>query len=166
MHVLVAVWAVAAAWLRADWRRWYLYQSTMLYMGFLNMIYNFITNDFQLWETVPDLAFMNHMRIELLYSVVLFPATVLLFLSRLPDGNKKRLLHVVKWATLYTSVELVAMWRGAIVYHNGWNLGWSLAFNAIAFPMLILHHKKPLIAYGLSVFFTVSFVLIFKVPMG
>jgi hypothetical protein len=52
-----------------------------------------------------------------------------------------------------------------MTHSYGWNLGWSIFFDFIMFPMFRLHYKNPLAAYILSVPIAIVFITLFDVPI-
>jgi hypothetical protein len=165
MHLGIAIWAIIAAWRWGDWKHWQRYQSTMLYFAAGNLLYNYFTSDFPLWHFNPDFL-INHKITEVIYTFIVFPATVLLFLSRYPQSLKHRIYHIAQWILIYSALEWIGQVLGKIEYHHNWNFWWSVAFNCITFPMLRLHYVKPLAAFMLSVLFTVFFISYFQVPIN
>ena len=137
----------------ADWRNWQRYQATMLFVVMGNLFYNFVYHDHFLWKFIPDT--FNHHVMEIIYSFTVYPLTVLMFLSGMPAILKKKIFHIASYITVYASVELFLHLIGRMVYNYGWSFGMSVAWNCIMFPLMAIHHKKPLIAYG------ICFVLIF-----
>jgi hypothetical protein len=164
MHLAVGIWAVIAVWRRGTWRNWKMYHSTMMYFALANLLYNFLSANHFLWKLEPD--FMpNHSMTEMVYTFVTFPATALLFLSNYPQDNKKKIIHFFKWIAIYIGVEWFFTTNGRILYQHGWSLLWSLIFDFTLFPMLRLHYKRPLTAYGISVVMCIFWVWLFDVPV-
>jgi hypothetical protein len=150
MHLVITVWALSAAWRWGDWRHWQNYHATMLYMSAMNLLYFYFCADYLLWENKPDLGFSKTF-VNLLYTFVVFPCTVLIFLSNYPRNLKMQGFYILKWVIIYIGVELIGALFGRISYQHGWNLGWSSLFVVVMFAMLRLHYKKPIIAYIFSV---------------
>ena len=61
--------------------------------------------------------------------------------------------------------ELIMFFSGLCVYSHGWTYTWSIVFASLMIPMLVLHYKRPLWAYILSVPITVFLLLWFEVPV-
>jgi hypothetical protein len=66
---------------------------------------------------------------------------------------------------LFIYVEYTNYKAGLITFHNGRNIECSIVFYLYSLPILRLHYKKPLMAFGLSVLITVGLLLILKVPI-
>lgn len=126
-----------------------------------NLLYQFIYYSHLLWEIQPDIT--NHTVVEVFYSVFIFPLTALMFLSNYPVPFKNQILHILKYIAVYTFFEFVFSISGRITYHYGWNLFWSLGWNFVMFPIWALHHKRPLMAYGVSSIVVIVILLIFPV---
>lgn len=165
MHVLTAVVVAFAVWRFGDWKGWQKYHSTMLYFIFGNVMYLFLTAGYSLWSLKADFA-SNYIFTELLYMFIVLPGTALLYLSKMPVSTKGRIKHIIKWIVLYAAIEGVyAYATDSIQYDNGWHLGWSLLFDCVMFPMLLLHYKKPLLSYLISFPIAMFLIWYFKVPV-
>ncbi|MCA0754809.1 hypothetical protein KP806_07075 [Paenibacillus sp. N4] len=164
MHLVLGVISIISVWRRGDWRNWKKYHTTMMYFALGNLLYNFLTANYFLWRLNPDLM-PNHSMTEMLYTFVIFPATSLLFLCNYPEQTNKKMLHYFKWILIYIAVEWFFSTNSRILYQHGWNLMWSAIFDVTMFPMLRLHHKRPLLAYVISAIFCVFWVWKFEVPV-
>lgn len=167
MHIGVILWSIFAAWRWGDWKNWQLYHPTLLFMPMANLIYGQLVNDhdFYLWRYHGDFLFSQETA-DFVYTLIAFPATVLVYLSNYPDTRGKQLLHILKYVLIYISLEYIALQIGALSHCKGWNLGWSLWFNMITFSMLRLHHTRPSWAYAASVIVTVYLLYHFNVPLN
>ncbi|MBO8173194.1 MAG: hypothetical protein H0Z33_15055 [Bacillaceae bacterium] len=164
MHLIVAGFSVFAVWKWGDWLNWQKYHTTMLYFALCNVLYNVLVGDNYLWRFRAD-VFSNNLYPDLVYTLIVFPATTLLFLGHDPGTLSKRLIHILKWISLYVILEWVLLQFGRIEYQHGWNLLWSACFDSIMFPMLWLHHKRPLTAYLLSFPIALFFITYFDIPI-
>lgn len=163
MHIAITVWAILAAWHWGDWKNLNQYHATMLYMPFMNLFYLFLTSTYPLWRLQPDLG-LPFTIVVALYSFIVFPCTVLIYLSHYPDPPKKQILHIIKWVVIYIGVEWVGNMLTRITYGHDWHLGWSFLFVLVMFPMLRLHYKKPILAYLVSFFVIVLLLYLFDIP--
>lgn len=162
MHVALGVFMIFALFKWGDYKNWQKYHSTMLYFVMGNLLYNFLTASYFLWRLDADFI-SNHTLTELIYSFIVFPITALLFLSNYPE--KKKLYYMSKWVFIYVAVEYLFTLTKHIEYQYGWTLGWSAFFDVFMFPMLLLHYKKPLLAYAISIPIGVFFIWYFNVPV-
>lgn len=165
MHLILGVITLLAAWRYGDWKNWRQYHHTMMYFAMGNLLYNFLTANHFLWKLKPDFL-PNHSLTEMVYTFVTFPATALMFLSAYPEQYKKLIGHYLKWIGIYIGVEWFFMITDRILYQHGWSLYWSILFDFTMFPMLRLFHKKPLLAYVISLLMCIFWVLLFKVPVN
>ncbi|MCP8967344.1 CBO0543 family protein [Ectobacillus ponti] len=167
MHLLLGIITIIYVWIRKDYVRWRQFLPTMQYIAIGNLTYNFLCTRYLLWQLRPDFL-TNHSTTELIYTFITFPGTALMFLVRYPfQGSlRRRGLYIGFWIAVYAVIELILVMRGNIIYSYGWNLGWSVAFDAVMFMMLALHHKRPLLAYVLSIPITVGLLWLFDVPVG
>jgi hypothetical protein len=66
---------------------------------------------------------------------------------------------------LFAGVEYISHRLGYFGYLNGWNLGWSVIFTLIMFPLQHLHYKRPLLAWLLAIVKLIFFIVVFKVDI-
>ncbi|CAH1213176.1 hypothetical protein PAECIP111891_03924 [Paenibacillus allorhizoplanae] len=165
MHVVIALFTIYSVWRWADWKNWHKYHPTMLFILAGGLLYEYLTHDFNLWVFHPDFLY-NHQITVIVYAVITMPLSVLLFLSRYPTTTKlKQLMYLLKWVFIYSVVELALQISGRISYGHGWTFWHSVMFDVMMFPMLRLHHTKPLRAYLLSLIIIVVLMWYFKVPL-
>lgn len=163
MHLVIAIWAVLTVWIKKDYRSWEKYHATMLYMPCMNLLYLFLAREKYLWVVHSAIGF-SQATVALIYTFIIFPATVLLFLKNFPSTPFSAVLHICKWVAIYAAIEWAGGLFGQITYQGGWNLGWSILFLFVMFPMLRLHEKRPLLAYGLSILIIIFLLHRFHVP--
>ena len=160
MHIAVVILAIFSTWKWGDWKNWQKYHSTMVYMAMGSLLYTSLYYDHWLWQIR---LFGNFVIADALTTFIILPLTCLMFLTDYPDSVNKQLFRIIKFITVYFLFEVVYYIYGFIVYTNGWNLLWSLAWDCMMFPMLILHHKKPLVAYGASAMVVIILLILFPV---
>lgn len=163
MHLAITIWAIASSWRWWSCDHFQKYHTTILYMSLLNLLYLFLTIGFPLWRIQPDFGLPFPIT-SMMYTFIIFPCTVMLFLSRYPASLKRQVLHHIKWIMIYFGVEWVGSFTNRITYDHDWNLGWSFLFVVMMFPMLRLHHKRPLLTYLLSMAIVILILYVFKVP--
>lgn len=163
MHLIIAVWSIFAAWRWGNWINWKQYHATMLYMPLMNLLYLFFCSDYLLWIVKPDVG-LSAAAVALVYTFIVFPCTVLIFLTNYPETLKKQAIHILKWVIIYAGIEWIGGLIGRITYQHGWSLGSSVLFVLIMFPMLALHHRKPAAAYVLSTLIIIILLFFFNVP--
>lgn len=145
-----------------DWKNWKKYYPSMLFFGMGDLIYVTVFHDKLLWNfptnfLVPSLD-------ELLLIFAIFFPTTLLILSNYPKKLCKQIVYIGAWIGLYMFIEVVDLKLGIIEYSNDWNLWWSLLHNTIQFPLIVLHHRKPVLAWIIALTFLVIMMCIFNVP--
>lgn len=164
MHVFTGLFVIFAVWKWGNWREWEKYHTTMLYFALGNLLYNFLAANHFLWRLDADFL-SNHTLTEVIYTIIIFPGTALLFLCNMPKTRNKQILHFTTWIAIYVAWEYMLLLTSGIKYQYGWTLGWSAAFDTFMFPMLLLHHKKPLLAYIISIPIGVFLLWYFDVPV-
>jgi hypothetical protein len=113
-----------------------------------------------------DNLLRNHTFINLMIASIVYPSTILIYLGRFPKGRWKQVFWISLWVSLYWVVEYVNLaYLDLIDHHHGWNMWWSTLFLIIMFPMFNIHHKNPLIAWGLSVVIILFLWNVFHVPI-
>lgn len=165
MHLALTLLMVVFVWWMGAWKEWQKYHTTMMYFALGNVTYNFLTANYFLWKMKPDF-FPNHSLTEMAYTFIVFPATSLLFLYNYPTTTKKKFWHYIRWIGVFILVEWFFTTNDRMVYQHGWNLMWSAIFDVSMFPMLRLHYKRPLLAYGFSTVLCVFWIWMFKVPVN
>lgn len=164
MHVLIAVLTILAICFRGDYRNWKEYHAPMLYMAGSNLMYNFLCANYLLWKFNPDIL-ANHTITEVVYTLIVFTGTVLMFLNTYPTTLKRKVYHYATWIIIYVGFEIIFLYLGKIYYQHGWTLGWSALFVMVMFPMLRLFYKRPILAYVLSIPISIFLIYYFDVPV-
>lgn len=162
IYIILAVIAVAVTWKKGDWKNWREYYPTIIFFIMGDFAYNFMFYNKPLWHYTPPI--FNHTLTDFLVAVVIFPCTILLYLSKYPAKLANQVLHVLKWVGIYSLSEWLLHTLGYISYYNGWNLLWTVLFLCIMFPLLRLHYQKPLIVWPVSMILAVVALYIFKIP--
>lgn len=159
--VLAGIFIISAyKW--GDWNNWDKYYSTMLFFGMGDIIYFAIFHNIPLWRFETSILFppMN----ELFVIFTIFFSTTLLFLSNLPKNLYHQIAYMFFWIIIYITIELFTLSIGMVTHHHGWNMWYSLLFDIILFPLLILHYQKPILAWIVAFIFLVIIMKIFTIP--
>jgi hypothetical protein len=160
---LIGLISIAVCWKWGDWRRWERYYPTILYLLIGDLVSDYLLYGNSLWafgsfvEKFPVL--------DICITLLLYPTTVILYLSFYPGGLMKQALYVLMWAGIYTLAEWIACHTGGFCYHDGWNIWYSLIFNMLMFPLLRLHFKKPLLVWPISAALCFLFLWWFRIPL-
>ncbi|MCU9613010.1 hypothetical protein OEV98_05530 [Caldibacillus lycopersici] len=117
-----------------------------------------------MWEFTSRILSKNAVRT--FHLCIINPLLILLYLSKLPKTNGKRILYVCQWIGLSAFTE----WLGnkylhMITFRNGWNLGWSICIYINMYTLTLLMRKRFLLAWVLSFFTTWCYVKIFHIPV-
>ncbi len=162
MHLLLGSVIAVCVWKWADLRNWRKYQPTMLFVALANLLYNFVYHDHLLWRYSPGVLYYYQI-CEMYHAFIIMPAMALLFLTKYPDNFKGQILRTAKYIAVFITTEALFYHLGIIVYNYGWNLWWSLAWNTAMLPIWALHHKRPLLAYGVSAVFVTAVLILFPI---
>jgi hypothetical protein len=160
--VMAAIWISSAnKW--GDSKNWRKYYPTMLFFGMGDLIYHVTFYEKPLW--LFELDFIAFPLNELFITFAIFCPTTILFLSNYPEKSlSHKALYIIFWILLYVGIEIFTALINMFTYHNGWNLWWSVLHNAVQFPLLIIHHKKPALAWIIALVFLFFIMYVFKVP--
>jgi len=164
MHLTLAILTVIAAWRWSDWKHWRMYHPSMLYIAAGGLLYEYITKNQTMWLFHPDFLY-NQTITVIVYAVLTMPLTVLIFLSNFPETLGKQIRHIGYWIGIYIAVEAILLTTGRISYQNGWNFWYSFLFDCMMFPMIRLHHTRPLLAYVISLPIVVLLVHLFHIRL-
>ncbi|WP_426861129.1 CBO0543 family protein [Cytobacillus gottheilii] len=165
MYILSNILYIAAAYKWGDWKNWKQYYPTILFFIIGDFLYNFLLYEKSMW-LFHDIVLPNHTLITIFTMVLSYTATVLIYVGRRPEGRGKRSLWFLLWVGIYLLVEYVNSIFGFITYHNGWNFWWSAMFTLMIFFILPVHHKRPLLAWLISILFIVTLLSIFDVKLS
>lgn len=168
MYVLGSLCWVIAARLFGDWRHWEKYHHTILYFIAADLLYNFITSHYPLWEYTESNFLPNHTTINLMVMFIIYPCTVLIYLPYIEKLKKpfSKFLYITAWVGLYAFCEWLFTVMDLFHYHNGWTLFSSFVFDYIMFSMLYLNYKRPLLAYLISVPIIIILLIVYNVPVS
>jgi hypothetical protein len=163
-QIASSVIMVLAAWKWGDWKNWKLYYPTMLYYIVFDFLYALLTYNYPLWQYESPLLKTTFS--DILLSFIFFPAKILLFLSWQPNPLIIRILYTIIWIIFGVCVEIFAHHIGFLSFHHGWTIWWSVLFDCILYPMLLLHYRKPLLAWIISLPLVGIFLTFFKLPFS
>ncbi len=166
MHLLTTIGFSIAFFIFDGLKRAKQYHATMLYIVVSNLFYHVLCTDYMMWHYEINNKEFEFI-IEMIYGFTVLPITAFLFLEYAPHPSQQSefILHFFKWESIYFIMEWLMYQFGAIRYENNWNILWSGLFLMFMFPCIYLHHKKPTIAYIISVGFILFLIYIFNVPI-
>jgi len=160
--IFLSVISICICYKLGDWKNWRKYYSTILFFILSSVACAFLTYNHPLW--LYKSVVINHTFTDLFISITVYPCTIMMFIPHLPSKITKIILHISIYVAVYTIPELFAIKLGYFTYFNGWNIWYTLIFNCLMFPMLILHYKKPLYAWGIALISPHILFLILKIP--
>lgn len=163
-QIIVSIIISLAAWKLGDWRNWKKYYPTIQFFMIGEFLYDLLCYNYPLWSFESPLLKVTFS--EILIAFVFYPSTILIYIPHMPTGRLKTILYVLLWVALYTITEELSYLLGFFSYHNGWNLGLSVLFNIVMFPLLWLHYRKPLWAWALLVIAAAAGLMMFHVPIS
>lgn len=165
MYILINTFYLIVGYKWGDWRNWQKYYPTILFFIIGDFLYNFLLYQKSMW-LFHDLLLPNHTLITLIAMTITYSVTVLIYVGRFPEGWGRQSLWFLLWSGIYFVIEYINCRLGFITYHNGWNIWWSLLFTGIIFFILPIHHKRPLLAWGVSLIIIVTLLIIFDVKLS
>ena len=166
MYIITALFMTILSWKYGDWLNWKKYQSTILYLIVCDLLYNFLTYNYPLWQYVASIM-PTHTLNNILVIFVIYPALMLIYLSKFRSTFNLQLVHVLLWACVFSAIEWsFYKYLDLFTYHNGWNFIWSVLLNILLFTMVRLHMVRPLLTYVLSIIFTMAFLILFHIPIN
>lgn len=163
-HIIISLISVLAVWKWGDWRNWNKYYPTILFYISGDLFYHLLAHDKLLWNT--ESPFLKSTIADILNNFVVFPTTILLFLPNFPQSKyTNQVLYILMWVLIYSLWEFIGHYLGYFSYDNGWGFGWSVLFNVIMFPLLLLHHKRPLYAILGAIIVAFAILQYFDIPV-
>ncbi|MBC8062895.1 MAG: hypothetical protein H7Y18_19875 [Clostridiaceae bacterium] len=160
--ILLATLSIIICYKLGDWRNWKIYYPTILFFILSSVVCILLTYDHPLW--LYESSIINHTFTDLFISITVYPCTIMMFIPHLPKEIRKIILHIFIYVIVYTVPEFIAVKIGYFTYHNGWSIWHTLIFNAIMFPIIILHHKKPIYAWIVALISPHILFFIMKIP--
>ena len=120
-----------------------------------------------MWEFVPvGLQQFNitHTHVAIMEMIIKYPSTIFLYLGHFPKNRNKQVAYIGLWVLIYTTEEWTKLMQGSMIHEHGWSMGWSILFNIVMFTLLAVHHRRPLLAWVLSVLFIFFLFRVHDVP--
>lgn len=161
--IILIIMSMFICWKYGDWRNWKLYYPTITYLIIGDLAYNILTSRMPLWSY--NIKLINNISTDFLVTAFIYPCTVIMLLTYYPKLIKKQVAYVLFWVFIYSLVEYIATISDSFLYSNGWNIGWTILFNCIMFPLLYLHYKRPLWVWPISMVLASIVLYIFKIPL-
>lgn len=163
IKIIIILAYVLACFIWGNWRNWREYYPTILYVIIGDFAYNFLFFNFSLWEYEK---FLNHTFCDIIIAFTIFPSAIILFFTFLPQKFLRRFLYILMWTVSNTALEYFCYVNGYLSYSNNWNIIWSAAVYFIAFIMVTVHFKHPLMTWLISGCLAIATMLFFKIPFS
>lgn len=161
---IISAIGIGICWKWGNWRNWREYYPTILFVFLANLAYVLLTDDKPLW-TFGMLSY-RYPFVNLIIMVLLYPGTVILYLTFYPKAWQKQIVYILLWVVIYLAVEVAAYFTRGFEYFNGWTVYYSFIFNLIMFPLIRLHYKKPLLAWPISAILAIIVIWWFRIPLS
>lgn len=160
---ILGILSIFACWKWGDWRNWRLYYPTILYLLVGDLVADFLLYEHSLWafgSFVEQYPFL-----DVCIMLLIYPSTVILYLSHYPKRPARQALHILMWVVIYVAAETIANYTKGYCYHDGWTILYSALFDCVMFPLLILHHRRPLIVWPVSAALCFALLWWFRIPL-
>ena len=161
-NIFLGVFSICICYKLGDWKNWKEYYPTILFFILSSVTCIILTYNHPLW--LYQSVIINHTFTDLFISITVYPCTIMMFIPHLPSRISKIILHISIYVAVYTIPEFVAVKLGYFTYYNGWNIWYTVIFNYIMFPVLILHYKKPLYAWTIALVSPHILFFLLKIP--
>lgn len=144
-----------------DWTQWRAYYPTIQFYIICNLLYNFLFFQHTLWAyNSITLDWLNHTIIELIFTFIIVPILMMIYLQYFPT-TKKKYLYVGVWITSFSVIEYFCSIKGLFLYDNGWSIWWSILFNTIMFSVIRVHFKNNILGFLVSIPIIIILMLFF-----
>ena len=164
IRILVAIIFICLCFKWGDWKNWRVFYPTILFYIIFDLSYNILFYNKPLWLYTG--SFWNSTFADYFVTFVTFPPLIILFLSNFPTKILKQVKYTVFLALGMSFLEYIMYITGGMKYYNGWNIGCSLLFDLIMYPLLFLNYKKPLLCWGITIPLVFSLMFIVNVPFS
>lgn len=149
--ILVMIVYLIIGYFFVDWKRWREFYPTVQFYIICNLLYNFIFYNHTLWAYKPKSSWLNHTIIDLVFSFMILPIVIMVYLQYFPVNTKSRVKYISAWVAFFTITEFICQEKGFFIYDNDWGVYNSVYFNIIMFCILIIHHKRPIVSILLAI---------------
>jgi len=147
-----------------DWKSWREYYPTCLYFIIGDFIYKVLFYEHTLWQFE---GLINHTFSDFMVSFLAFPALTIFFLTHYPKPLWLQTLYILLFTGIHTIIEFILFKTGNIIYHNGWNIFWSMAVVwFLALTAIRLHYRSPLLAWVMVIVGFGTAMFLFNIPIS
>jgi hypothetical protein len=164
MFLLLVCIFLATCYKWGDWKNWKYYYPTILFFIAGDYIEAFATSEKSLWEYSAT-VFSGEVT-HLITSLIIYPCSILLLLPLYPkSGAGKKFMHIILWVFVFTVLEYIEIKFKILTYYNGWRFSYSVLFDCVMIPLLILHQRKPPLAWLGALIFGSIIGFVFQLPV-
>jgi len=160
--IFLSLFSIFICYKSGDWRNWRKYYSTILFFILGSLTCALLTYNHPLW--VYKGVVINRTFTDLFFLITVYPCTMMMFIPHLPSKKTKIIFHISIYVAVFTILEFIAVKLGYFTYYNGWNIWYTLIFNYIMFPILMIHYKKPMYAWIIALIIPHILFFILKIP--
>ncbi|MBU9721711.1 MULTISPECIES: hypothetical protein [Bacillaceae] len=132
------------------------------YVSFMNVVYYVFCHRKLVWDFLDP--HFSKTFIRTINVAITTPLMVLAFVSRMPRDKMKAVTYIVKWATLSTLLEWVALKVNMIIYRYGWTIYWTWLLYLKMYLYSYLYSKNKGLVWVLTIFSTLFFGSVFNIP--
>ncbi|GAE34758.1 hypothetical protein JCM9157_1835 [Halalkalibacter akibai JCM 9157] len=136
--------------------------KSLAYVTFINAFYYYLFKRHLLWEFNPGNS--NWRLVRAIHMIFVAPLLVLLYFSKLPTSNSRRIIYTFNAVILSALIEQVIAKRNLINYKHGWNVFWSGVIYLQMYVFSLLFNKRPILTWILSAFSVWFYIRKFKLP--
>lgn len=151
------------------WKRLNDFYSTLLFWIIGDLLYASLLHDHRVWEFKPvwidHFILPTHTLIATAIAFLIYPCVIVIFLGRLPKTVFKKIGWFILWSMIFECIEITAYFNNSIIHQHGWTLIWSFIFNITTYSLLLIHYRKPWVAWVLSILFVIFLWNIFDPPL-
>lgn len=170
MHLFLAIIILIVTYFKGDWKNWQKYGLTLNYVIISNLLYNVLCKDNLLWKYNADFHFhfpSSHVTVELLYTFMILPSVTLLYLSHYPFKEKgmRQLGYIILFVFGSQAIMYPFYMMDRIIFQNGYSYWMDYLFYFMMYSMIRLHHTRPFLAYGISIFIIIFLLHFFHVSI-
>jgi len=145
-----------------DWRNWKSYYPTILFLIAGDFIASFVFSAKPLWRY--DATIFSGTLTQLIVALIIYPCTVLTFLSSYKKTGINKVVLITIWVCLFSLLEFLGIKYNYFSHYNGWSFPYSFVFDFILFSLLVVHQQSPTKAWLLSLITGLLITSWFEIP--
>jgi len=166
IFIIAPVVAIFAVYFWGDWRHWKRYYPTILFYIAMNLLAMVLMSDHLLWIWEDTPITPPRKISEFLFIYIFYPADILIFLAHYPRKWVARIVWILLFVVIMSILEISGIMGGYVFYDYGWGFWWSVGMNLVIHLVLLLHFKRPLWAWLISIPLIAFFLMQFGFSIG